>query len=310
MRRLRTLIKNKKILITGIYGFLGKHLAIKLHDNNEIIGINLPNKSKNLQKELDNITIIEGDVSENNTLEKINSDIDLILHFGSPTSVILFKQDPTRHFNNTVNGMKNILEFAKKNSIKKLIYPSSASVYAKNSPPHTENIIPKPSNPYGSAKVECENLAHSYNDTVNSIGLRIFAVYGPGEETKQNLSSVINLFLGDVKNSRKPVIFGDGTQTRDFIYVDDAISAIINSTELPQQGIINVGSGISTSFNLVIEKIGNIVEKKIEPVYVKKESNYVEKLQADTKLMESTLKIHPLSIELGISKFAKYLNII
>ena len=310
MRRLRTLIKNKKILITGIYGFLGKHLAIKLHDNNEIIGINLPNKSKNLQKEFDNITIIEGDVSENNTLEKINSDIDLILHFGSPTSVILFKQDPTRHFNNTVNGMKNILEFAKKNSIKKLIYPSSASVYAKNSPPHTENIIPKPSNPYGSAKVECENLAHSYNDTVNSIGLRIFAVYGPGEETKQNLSSVINLFLGDVKNSRKPVIFGDGTQTRDFIYVDDAISAIINSTELPQQGIINVGSGISTSFNLVIEKIGNIVEKKIKPVYVKKESNYVEKLQADTKLMESTLKIHPLSIELGISKFAKYLNII
>ena len=304
------MIKNKKILITGIYGFLGKHLAIKLHDNNEIIGINLPNKSKNLQKELDNITIIEGDVSENNTLEKINSDIDLILHFGSPTSVILFKQDPTRHFNNTVNGMKNILEFAKKNSIKKLIYPSSASVYAKNSPPHTENIIPKPSNPYGSAKVECENLAHSYNDTVNSIGLRIFAVYGPGEETKQNLSSVINLFLEDVKNSRKPVIFGDGTQTRDFIYVDDAISAIINSTELPQQGIINVGSGISTSFNLVIEKIGNIVEKKIKPVYVKKESNYVEKLQADTKLMESTLKIHPLSIELGISKFAKYLNII
>ena len=304
------MIKNKKILITGIYGFLGKHLAIKLHDNNEIIGINLPNKSKNLQKELDNITIIEGDVSENNTLEKINSDIDLILHFGSPTSVILFKQDPTRHFNNTVNGMKNILEFAKKNSIKKLIYPSSASVYAKNSPPHTENIIPKPSNPYGSAKVECENLAHSYNDTVNSIGLRIFAVYGPGEETKQNLSSVINLFLGDVKNSRKPVIFGDGTQTRDFIYVDDAISAIINSTELPQQGIINVGSGISTSFNLVIEKIGNIVEKKIEPVYVKKESNYVEKLQADTKLMENTVKINPLSIEIGISKFAKYLNII
>ena len=310
MRRLRTLIKNKKILITGIYGFLGKHLAIKLHDNNEIIGINLPNGPNNLQKELDNITIIEGDVSENNTLEKINSDIDLILHFGSPPSVILFNQDPTRYFNNTINGMKNILEFAKKNSVKKLIYPSSASVYAKNPPPHTENIIPKPSNPYGSAKVECENLARSYNDTVKSIGLRIFAVYRTGEETKQNLSSVISLFLEDVKNSKKPVIFGDGTQTRDFIYVDDVITAIINSTELPQQGIINVGSGIPTSFNQVIEKISNIVEKKINPVYVKKESNYVEKLQADTKLMKNTLKINPLSIELGISKFAKYLNII
>jgi len=304
------LIKNNKILITGIYGFLGKQLAIKLHENNEIIGINLPDESKNLQKEFDDITVIEGDVSENKTLEKINTDIDLILHFGSPTSVVLFKQDPTKYFNNTINGMKNILEFAKKKSVKKLIYPSSASVYAKNPPPHTENIIPKPSNPYGAAKVECENLAHSYNDTINSLGLRIFAVYGPGEETKQNLSSVINLFLDDVKNSKNPVIFGDGTQTRDFIYVDDVITAIINSTELSQQGIINVGSGISISFNRVIEKIGNIVGKKINPVYVKKESNYVEKLQADTKLMENTLKINPLSIEIGISKFAKYLNII
>jgi len=307
---LKILIKNKKILITGIYGFLGKQLAIKLHENNEIIGINLPNESKNLQKEFDDITIIEGDVSENNTLEKINSDIDLILHFGSPTSVVLFKQDPTKYFNNTINGMKNILEFAKKKSVKKLIYPSSASVYAKNPPPHTENIIPKPSNPYGDAKVACENLARTYNDTVNSLGLRIFAVYGPGEETKQNLSSVINLFLDDVKNSKNPIIFGDGTQTRDFIYVDDVITAIINSTELSQQGIINVGSGVSISFNQVIEKIGNIVGKKINPVYVKKELNYVEKLQADTKLMKNTLKINPLSIEIGISKFAKYLDII
>jgi len=304
------MIKNKKILITGIYGFLGKQLAIKLHDDNEIIGINLSNKSKQLPKELDDISIIEGDVSENNTLEKISSDIDLILHFGSPTSVILFKKDPMKYFNNTINGMKNILEFAKKKSVQKLIYPSSASVYANNIPPHTENIIPKPSNQYGTAKVECENLAYSYYNTVNSIGLRIFAAYGPGEEKKQNLSSVINLFLEDVKNNKNPVIFGDGTQTRDFIYIDDVITAIINSIELSQQGIINVGSGIPTSFNQIIEKIGNIVDKKINPVYVKKELNYVEKLQADTKLMENSLNIKPLSIEHGISQFAKYLNII
>ena len=254
--------------------------------------------------------IIGNDVLTDLALIKINSDIDLILHFGSPTSVILFKQDPTRHFNNTVNGMKNILEFAKKNSVKKLIYPSSASVYAKNSPPHAENITPKPSNPYGSAKVECENLANSYNDTVNSTGLRIFAAYGPGEETKQNLSSVINLWLEDARNNNKPVIFGDGTQTRDFIYIDDVISAIINSSQLSRHGIINVGSGIATSFNQIIEKIGDIIGRKINPTYVKKDTNYVEKLQADTKLMKITLKIEPLSIEDGISKFARYLNII
>ena len=305
---MRILIKNKKILITGIYGFLGKHLAERLQHDNEIIGINKPDKLKN--SEFNNVNVIEGDIADVKLLEKINGDVDLIFHFGSPTSVVLFKQDPARYFNNTINGMKNILEFAKNNSIQKLIYPSSASVYANNIPPHIETVIPQPSNQYAAAKVECENLAKKYVDLASSIGLRIFAVYGPGEENKQNLSSVINLFLDDVKHNKNPVIFGDGNQTRDFIYVNDAISLILNSAELSQQGIINVGSGISTSFNQIIEKIGIITGKKITPQYIKKESAYVENLQADTHLMKSSLKINPISLDSGIAKFAQYLGVI
>ena len=305
---MRILIKNKKILITGIYGFLGTHLAERLQFDNEIIGINQSNQNKDF--ELPDIKIIEGDISNKNTLESINTDIDLIFHFGSPTSVVLFKKDPIKYFDNTINGMKNILEFAKINSIKKLIYPSSGSVYANNFPPHDENVIPKPSNKYGIAKVECENLAKKHVDEVNSIGLRIFAAYGPGEEKKQNLSSVINLFLDDVSKNNVPVIFGDGKQTRDFIYIEDVITAILNSAELSQQGIINVGSGISTSFNQIIEKISVQTGKEINPQYVKKESSYIDNLQADTKLMKSILKINPTSIDSGIKKFAQYLKII
>ncbi len=305
---MRILIKNKKILITGIYGFLGTHLAERLQFDNEIIGINQSNQNKDF--ELPDIKIIEGDISNKNTLESINTDIDLIFHFGSPTSVVLFKKDPIKYFDNTINGMKNILEFAKINSIKKLIYPSSGSVYANNSLPHDENVIPKPSNKYGIAKVECENLAKKYVDEVNSIGLRIFAAYGPGEEKKQNLSSVINLFLDDVSKNNVPVIFGDGKQTRDFIYIEDVITGILNSAELSQQGIINIGSGISTSFNQIIEKISVQTGKEINPQYVKKELSYIDNLQADTKLMKSILKINPTSIDYGIKKFAQYLKII
>ena len=300
------MIKDKKILITGIHGFLGTYLAKKLQSNNEVIGINLPHTNSSLS----NIKIIEGDISNSETLQNINTEIDFIFHFGSPTSVVQFKKDPIKCFNSTINGMKNILEYAKTNSIKKLIYPSSASVYANNSQPHNENIVPKPSNQYGVAKIECEKLANEYIDHVNSIGLRIFAAYGPGEEKKQNLSSVINLFLNDVSKNEIPVIFGDGTQTRDFIYIDDVITAILNSAEVPQQGIINVGSGNSTSFNQIIEKIGIQTGKKISPQYVKKELSYVENLQADTQLMKSILNINPISIDSGITKFAKYLKII
>lgn len=300
------MIKDKKILITGIHGFLGTYLAKKLQSNNEVIGINLPHTNSSLS----NIKIIEGDISNSETLQNINTEIDFIFHFGSPTSVVQFKKDPIKCFNSTINGMKNILEYAKTNSIKKLIYPSSASVYANNSQPHNENIVPKPSNQYGVAKIECEKLANEYIDHVNSIGLRIFAAYGPGEEKKQNLSSVINLFLNDVSKNEIPVIFGDGTQTRDFIYIDDVITAILNSAEVSQQGIINVGSGNSTSFNQIIEKIGIQTGKKISPQYVKKELSYVENLQADTQLMKSILNINPISIDSGITKFAKYLKII
>lgn len=302
------MIKNKKILITGIYGFLGKHLAEQLQHDNEIIGINLPNKLENF--ECNNTSIIEGDISISKTLEQIKTDIDLIFHFGAPTSVVLFKENPDGCFNTTINGMKNILEFAKNNSVQKLVYPSSASVYANNSRPHTEDITPKPSNQYGFAKVECENLAEKYKEEVNSIGLRIFAAYGPGEERKQKLSSVINLFLNDVKNNKPPIIFGDGSQTRDFIYITDVITAIINSAEISETGIINVGSGVSASFNQIIEKISTKTGKKINPEYIKKESKYVENLQADTKLMKNVLKINPISLDSGIEKFAQYLNVI
>ena len=94
------------------------------------------------------------------------------------------------------------------------------------------------------------------------------------------------------------------------MYIDDVIQSIIISSELSNQKIINVGSGISTSFNKIIETISNQIDKKIIPRYIKKESAYIENLKADTNLMKSILKIEPISIESGIEKFVKYLNLL
>lgn len=309
MQRIKKLIEKKKILITGINGFLGKQLAMKLDEQNEVIGISIRNNENSQFLQNSNSNIIEGDVSISSTFDKIKSDIDYIFHFGSPASNILFKKDPIRCYENTVHGMFNILEFAKTNNVKKVIYPSSSTVYGRTLESQSENTVPKPSNIYGAAKISCESIASTYIDSVDSLGLRIFAAYGPGEEQKLEFSSIINLFLQDVKNNREPVIYGDGKQTRDFIYIDDTIQTIINSIDCNYSGIINVGTGVPTTFNEIIEKISHITGKQINPKYVKKEFNYIENLKADTKLMKQYLKINPISVEAGIKKFAKYLRV-
>jgi nucleoside-diphosphate-sugar epimerase len=206
--------------------------------------------------------------------------------------------------------MFNVLEFARNNNVRKVVYPSSMSVYAGNQTPHKESIYPIPRNTYGAAKIACESLASSNSDYVNSTGLRISAVYGPGEEKKTNIASVIYLFLNDIKNGLDPVIFGDGTQARDFIYLDDTMNAIFKSIDLNFKGVINVGSGNSISFNDLIRKIIKVTGKNVKPKYISKQINYVENLKADITLMREKLSINPINIEDGIEKFAKYLKIV
>lgn len=306
------MIKNKRVLITGVCGFLGHSLTKKLlKNNNEIFGIDKIGNSTRIPDNLLNaISYFEGDLSQQKIFYGLPNDLDHIFHFGSPASVILFNRDPLGCYTTTINSMINVLEFAKKNNISKLIYPSTASIYAGNDHPHNENTLPKPRNMYGAAKLACEGLASAYHNHVNSIGLRIFAAYGPGEEKKSDFASVISIFLADFKNNRTPVIYGDGTQTRDFIYVDDVINAIISSAEIDYRGVCNIGSGRATSFNEIIMTINSILGQNIKPQYIEKKTNYVEDLRADTSLMKNLLKISPKELEKGIREFSHHLGII
>lgn len=305
--------KDKKILVTGISGFIGSNLGKELLkrgadiyaiDNFSYIDSDLAKRK--LSELLKHVNLIEGDVSDDKTWDKVPRDIEYIFHFGAPSSVTLFKRNPGKCYRETVFGLWNVLEFARAFGVKKVIYPSSGSNYAGNEMPHKESIPVKPKNLYAAAKVACEGLASSYSDFVKSVGLRIFGGYGPGEEWKRDFGSVLYLFIRDYMNGKSPEIWGDGSQTRDFIYVEDIVKAIIKAAEIDYTGVINVGTGKSISFKRLLEVVKQETGKDFEPTFIPKEKNYVENLEADITLMKNLLGIEPIRSEEGIKKFVSY----
>ena len=307
--------KGKKVLVNGISGFIGSNLGRELLKRGaEIYSIdNFSYIDSEIAKDklsylLKKISLIEGDASEKKTWDKVPKDIEYIFHFASPSSITLFKKNPEVCFYETFFSLYNAFEFAKKNKVKKLVYPSSGSNYAGNDFPHNESVYPKPKNSYAVAKVSCEALASSYSDFVKSIGLRIFGGYGSGEEWKRDFGSVIYLFIRDYMSGNPPEIWGDGSQTRDFIYIDDIVKIILKSAEIDYTGIVNVGTGEGISFSRILEIIKENLKTSINPKYVPKEMNYVENLKADTILMKKLFNIKPILPEEGIKKFIDYLK--
>ncbi len=312
--KLKMDFKGKKILVNGVSGFIGSNLARELLKmESEVYSIDnfsYINQEMMMSKfpELKKIKIIEGDVSKQENWEKLPKDIEYIFHFAAPSSIVLFKKYPEKCYNETVLGLQKAFEFAKENSVKKIVYPSSGNIYSGNEMPHIETVYPRPRNLYGAAKIACEALANSYTNYVKSIGLRIFAGYGPGEEWKGDFASAPYLFIRDLMAGKAPEVWGDGEQTRDLIYINDIVKMILKSAEINYTGIVNVGTGESFSFKNLIEKIKYLLNSDINPVFIKREINYVEHAKADVTLNKKLFGINTINSDEGLKRFIDYLK--
>ena len=235
-------------------------------------------------------------------------DIDFLIHLASPSSVILFDRSPQRCFTATVSSLIGVFEFAKSNGVKKVVFPSSGSVYGDTPPPQSEADTPRPGNLYAVAKVACEGIADMNADKVPSVGLRIFAGFGPGEEHKHEYASPVTIFLQSLVRRQAPLVFGDGTQTRDFVYVDDVVEAILGGFGIRHRGVINVGSGVSCSFNEAIKTLNEALGQSVAPAYVSRPARYLEHTRAETSLMRSVLGIEPTGFEAAVTKYLDYMK--
>lgn len=183
-----------------------------------------------------------------------------VYFFDSPSSNILFDKHLTWCMRETINDFIEILDYCKKTDTF-LVFPSSATVYNKNTS-------------YSRCKAICEELAQAYG--VRYLGLRIAAGYGPNEAHKGDYASVIYQWCKQMKKGERPIIFGDGKQTRDFIYQSDIADNIEKLAKEGKTGIVDLGTGVNTSFNEVVKIINECLGTDIKPIYIDKPKTYVE----------------------------------
>jgi UDP-glucose 4-epimerase len=239
-------------------------------------------------------------------------DIDTVFHFGSPCSVVEFKDRPAESMENTLSGFIRVMELAKEHGFN-VVYPSSGNIYASVSGDGAskETQAGSPNNLYAVSKITEENIAAYYKNSfgVVSTGLRIFAGYGMGEERKGKLASVVTHFAKSILNGEKVVLWGSGKQRRDFVFINDIVLLAVKSATNQKAPILNVGSGVSYSYNEVIKLIAEesgIENPKVE--HIGKPNDYVENTRADISLAAKLYKFKPTPLKKGLKEYVRYLG--
>jgi len=309
-------MKDAKIIITGGAGFIGSNLAHKLCKNNEIIIIdNLSTGNyENIRKldETGKIKFIKETITNLNFLEKTFKDIDYILHQAAIPSVPRSVKDPISSNNANINGTLNVLYAAKENNVKKVVCASSSSAYG-NTPtlPKIETMIPQPLSPYAVSKVSCEYYCKAFNEVydLSTASLRYFNVYGPRQNPNSQYAAVIPKFITKIINNSKPAIYGDGTQTRDFTFIEDVISANILAAESKQTGVFNIGSGRNISINGLAELIMKLCDKKTGVEYTNPAPGDVKDSLADITKANNELGYTPkYNLKRGLEETINWLQ--
>jgi len=287
-----------KILVTGGAGFIGSHIVEYLvqRGDNVIVLDNLSNgKMQNMSKVSDDINFVNGDVRDYNLVEQLVKDVDSVFHEAALVSVPESFKMQNEYFDVNVNGTENILKLAKEYGFK-IVYASSSSVYGNpKSVPIKEDDDRNPLNPYAKTKLEDELLAEKYSEMgVHIIGLRYFNIFG--RRQSKEYAGVIKLFLKKIQQNKAPIINGDGSQTRDFVYVEDVVKANILAMDSNiKYKFLNVGTGFSISIldlaNACIEASG----LSLKPVHGPQLPGDILDSKADLELIKKSLEWKPIT---------------
>lgn len=294
-----------KFVVTGGAGFIGSNIVKQLLKQKHIpIVIDNLYRGKIERISSLNVEFHKVDIRDFDQLRNILKNSDGVFHEAALTDVQESFTKQQEYIDVNVKGTENVFKIAKEFDLK-VVYASSSSVYGNPKKiPITENSERNPINPYGKTKLDDEFLAEKYSkDNVSIIGLRYFNVYGEGQTG--SYAGVITKFLNRLKEKKLPIIFGTGTQIRDFIFVEDvALANIVAMNSNVKKGFFNIGTGKTTSIQQLAKIMIELSGLKLEPQYEKALDGDVQSSQADTSITESTLKWkYSMELKKGLSKF-------
>ena len=305
----------KKCIVFGGSGFIGSHLAEGLvrKGYNVTVFDNFKSGTMNLENIINEIEIIQGDFFNESEVNNALKDVDYVFHYISTTTPATAIKDPIYEIESNIIGSVKLFQNSIENNVKKIIYPSSGgTIYGNKTINLSRESDPiNPVNPYAISKLTIEKYLYYFN-YLYGLDYTILRYSNPYGERQNPFGKqgVIPIFLNKIKYGEKPVIYGDGSMIRDYIYIKDLIDATLAVFEKEtSEKIFNVGSGMGTSLNELIDIISEVTGKKIIPTYVEDCSTYVPKIILDiSKIQNEVGWEQSTQLRAGIEKTWEWLK--
>ncbi len=294
-----------RVLVTGGAGFIGSNLANHLAADNDVVA--LDNGYLGTPENLDDaVEYVEADVLD----DDLPTDVDVVYHLAALSSRQMLEENPREGARVNIEGFVNVVEQAHDDGCDTVVYASTSSAYGSRTEPSPEDMDLEAATGYDASMLGRERYAEYYNnfyDGISCAGMRFFSVYqgyGGNESHKGEYANTVSQFADKIANGESPVLWGDGTQTRDFTHVDDIVRGLVRSGEEELAGVYNLGTGEAYSFNemvaLINDALGTDVDPEYEPIPLE---NYVHDTCADiSKIQDATGWKPQISFEEGVER--------
>jgi len=289
-------------LITGVAGFIGSNLAAALLDRGYTVrGIDnlVTGRKQNIDSLSDQseFSFTEADIRDADAVAEVVNGVDYVFHQAAVPSVPRSVDDPVTSTDANCTGTATVLDEARKANVNTVVVASSSSVYGSSKElPKVETMTEQPESPYALSKYYTEKLALQFSDLydINTVALRYFNIFGPGQDPEGEYAAVIPKFIDLMLARDRPVIYGDGEQSRDFTYIENAIQANIKAAEGDVTGeAFNVGTGGRVTVNELVESLNELLKTDIDPIYDDPRPGDVRHSHADISKAEELLGYEP-----------------